>query len=376
MKTTNMNNTNATNENEMVYILNHVVTREYAGRTEIDITADDCAGKVPSLDVLSGHWLRDISVYNLTTGEESVFGYKAFDKWRNGKTLKELANYRIMRVWDEDHRDYFTSENCVEIQEYYFTTAKRSEIPAEEKNHLWKVEAYNEETGELIALHWSGNSTLALYEIYKKILHWRYEEGIVNCKVLVNGIDVSRHFYANERKRYSISTWRYCDTINITIDTHEYKAKAKGGTSFVCCICGKEHPIEAGTFPTHPVRPDKDINGQPNYCCMACYEKYVGGMRACYSDFHLGKSEIGALSNIDNWLQLDEAILGLSLGEMDYIIEQGRFLTSAMNRLRIEECKDAMRERGKLRSKERARVRARERREETKAAKLATKETK
>ena len=81
-----------------------------------------------------------------------------------------------------------------------------------------------------------------------------------------------------------------------------------------------------------------------NYCCMACYEKYVGGMRACYSDFHLGKSEIGALSNIDNWLQLDEAILGLSLGEMDYIIEQGRFLTSAMNRLRIEECKDAMRE--------------------------------
>ena len=124
------------------------------------------------------------------------------------------------------------------------------------------------------------------------------------------------------------------------------------------------------------MRPDKDINGQPNYCCMACYEKYVGGMRACYSDFHLGKSEIGALSNIDNWLQLDEAILGLSLGEMDYIIEQGRFLTSAMNRLRIEECKDAMRERGKLRSKERARVRARERREETKAAKLATKETK
>lgn len=375
MNATNMNNTaNTSNENEMIYILNQVVTREYAGRTEIDIQTTECINEVPRMGY--GHRsICDTIVHNLVTDEVSTYDYYAFLNWYHGQTLEEIANYRVVRSWFGS--DYFKpDEECAETMVYYFTTAKRSEIPAGEKNPLWKVEAYNEETGELIALHWSSNSTLALYEIDKKILHWRYEEGIVNCKVLVNGFDVSKHYYAKERMRYSLSTWRYCNTINITIDTHEYKAKAKGGASFVCCICGKEHPIEAGTYTPNPVHPDKDIYGQPNFCCMACYEKYVGGMRACYSDFHLGKSEIGALSNIDNWQQLREAILGLSLEEMDSIIKQGGFLTSAMSRLRIEECKDAMRERGRLRSKERARVRARERREETKATKLATKETK
>lgn len=370
MKTTNMNNTtNASNENEMVYILNEIVTREYAGRTEIDITVDDCAGKVPALNVISGHYERDVSVYNLATGEVTVFRYDEFIKWRNRQTLEELANYRIVRVWDDDYHDYFTMEDCVETQEYYFTTAKRSEIPVEEKNPLWKVEVYNEETGELIALHWSGHSTLALYEIDKKILHWRYEEAVANCKVLVNGFDVSKHYYAKERNRYSLSTWQYCNTIHITIDTYSYKAKAKGCASFVCCICGKEHPIEAGTFTPNPVRPDKDINGQPNYCCEACYEKYVGGMRACSSDIHLWKGKIDELSNVENGHQVRAKLPSLSLSEMDSIIRQGGFLSSAMTRLRIEECMDAMRERGRLRSKQRARVRARERREEVKAAK-------
>ena len=368
MKTTNMNNPeNISNENEMIYIFNQVVTREYAGRTEIDIQTTECINEVPRMGY--GHRsICDTIVHNLVTGEVSTYDYYAFLNWYHGQTLEEIANYRIVRSWFG--RDSFKpDEECAETMVYYFTTAKRSEIPAGEKNPLWKVEAYNEETGELIALHWSSNSTLALYEIDKKILHWRYEEGIVNCKVLVNGFDVSKHYYAKERMRYSLSTWRYCNTINITIDTHEYKAKGKGGASFVCCICGREHPIEEGTFPPHPVRPDKDINGQPNYCCEACYEKYVGGMRACSANIHVWKGTIDELLDIDNVYQLGEKFPSLSLTEMDAIIRQGGFLTSAMSRLRIEECMDAMRERGRLRSKQRARVRARERREEAKAAK-------
>lgn len=87
----------------------------------------------------------------------------------------------------------------------------------------------------------------------------------------------------------------------------------------------------------HPVRPNKDNNGRYNHCCVACYEKYVGPMRACRWELSRLWVEIKELDYVRHTRWTDDIFYNLTISEMDSIIKQAKLREKAMYMLRYYE---------------------------------------
>ena len=177
----------------------------------------------------------------------------------------------------------------------------------------------------------------------EQILDWRYTEaGIVNHTFCANGVDITKHFYAKDRKRYTLSVGSWDKKrIHITIDTYQYSSLAKKGKKkFVCSICGEEHLVEEGAFLPHPVRPNKDSNGQYNYCCATCYEKYVGPMQACRWEIGTLWTKIKELEFWGHTWSKEDMFYEMTIAVMDSIIKQGNVTRYADYDMLVDALKD------------------------------------
>ena len=377
MKTTNMNNANAAIENavsEFIYVATRVRTEVWEERREIAISTLECAD-IAAVTEMYANNNEKISyvVKNLATGEELTYGGGAIGEWIATQTLDDMVNYRIAftMVWDK----FYLHGRGVITHEVYFTRVKRSDVPEGIEHPLWLLEVSNADTNEVVARNWYETPGAMLTWADKQILDWRYTEaGVVNHTFRANGVDITKYFYAKDRKRYTLSVVGW-DTkrIHITIDTYQYSSLAKKGKKkFVCSICGEEHFVEEGTFLPHPVRPNKDSNGRYNYCCATCYEKYVGPMQACRWEIGSLWTKIKELEFWGHTWAKEDMFYEMTIAVMDSIIKQGNLRENAMCFLRYyEPNRDAEKVGRQLRDRGQAR-----RWKALKAAELAEQEAK
>lgn len=373
MKTTNTDNTNTaieTTVSEMVYIGTRVSTQKFEERTEIRIWTFECI----DIDTIIKNYVYEVRcnyiVKNPLTSEEHTYNNESFEEWCKSKTLAKIANYRIIRTRESGECHY--PEKCEAFEELHFTSVMRSEVPEVEKP-LWLLKVYNADTNELVSQKWYESSGEMLHQTDMRVLDWRYTEtGVANLTFNANGVDITRHFCARDRKRYTLSPNRWDrGGIHITIDTYCYPSEAKKGKrKYRCSICGKEHFVEEGTFMPHPVRSNKDDNGRYNYCCATCYEKYVGPMRTCCWVTYSWHKNIEELNNIHIYWG-EGRFYKLTTSEMDIIIKLENLRKEAMAYLRMYEHKNADDEAIRLRNKSQDR-----RWKAQQAAKLAEQETK
>ena len=371
MKTTNMNNTTIeATVSDIIYIATRVNTQKFEERTEIRIWTFECI----DIDAIIKNFVHKVRcnyvVKNLLMSEENCYNNDTFEMWCQSKTLAEIANYRIIRTHESGESN--CPEKCEVFEELYFTSVSRSEIPELEKP-MCLLEVYNADTNDLIAKNWYESFGKMLSQTDAQVLDWRYTDtGVANLKFYANGIDITSHFCAYDRKRYTLSPSRWDKSaIHITIDTYRYPSEVKKGKrKYRCSICGKEHLIAEGTFMPHPVRSNKDENGRYNYCCAACYEKYVGPMRTCCWVSYSWHKNIEELNNIHiSWGE--GRFYKLTTSEMDIIIKLENLRKDAMAYLRMYEHKNADDEAIRLRNKSQDR-----RWKAQRAAKLAEQETK
>lgn len=341
MKTTNMNNTNTTNEataSDIIYIATQVRTEVWEERTEIDIATFECADMAKINGRFEGNDELVYVVKNLVTGEETTCDINAIRKWCMAQTLDSITDYRITytAVWDM-HAFYGKG---VITNEVFFKRIKRSDVPEGIEHPLWLLEVSNADTNEVVARNWFETPGAMLTWADEQILDWRYTEaGIVNHTFRANGVDITKHFYAKDRKRYTLSVGSWDKKrIHITIDTYQYSSLTKKSKKkFVCSICGEEHFVEEGTFLPHPVRLNKDSNGRYNYCCATCYEKYVGPMQACRWEIGTLWTKIKELEFWGHAWSKEDMFYEMTIAVMDSIIQQGNLRKNAMCLLRYYE---------------------------------------
>lgn len=340
MKTTNMNNTNTTIEataSDIIYIATRVRTEIWEERIEMDISAFECTDMAAITGIFKGSELVYV-VNNLATGEETTCDIDAIREWCMARTLDSIADYRITYTMVCDMHAFYGKG--IITNEVFFKRIKRSDVPEEIEHPLWLLEVSNADTNELVARNWFETPGAMLTWADEQILDWRYTEaGIVNHTFCANGVDITKHFYAKDRKRYTLSVAGW-DTkrIHIAIDTYQYSSLAKKGKKkFVCSICGEEHFVEEGTFLPHPVRPNKDSNGRYNYCCATCYEKYVGPMQACRWEIGTLWTKIKELEFWGHAWSKEDMFYEMTIAVMDSIIQQGNLRKNAMCLLRYYE---------------------------------------
>ena len=229
---------------------------------------------------------------------------------------------------------------AIVTNEMFFKRIKRSDVPEEIEHPLWLLEVSNADTNELVARNWFETPGAMLTWVDEQILDWRYTEaGVVNHGFYANGVEITKHFNAKDRKRYTLSVGSWDKKrIHITIDTYQYSSLTKKSKKkFVCSICGEEHFVEEGTFLPHPVRPNKDSKGRYNYCCATCYEKYVGPMQACRWEIGTLWTKIKELEFWGHTWSKEDMFYEMTIAVMDSIIQQGNLRKNAMCLLRYYE---------------------------------------
>ena len=341
MKTTNMNNTNTAIEaaaSDNIYIATQVRTEVWEERKEIDISVFECTSMAAVAEMYAKNKELSYVVKNLETDEECTYGGSEIREWFATQALDNMVNYRITVtvVWD----NVSLLGKGVITHELYFTCVKRSDVPAEVVHPLWLLEASNADTNEVVARNWFETPGAMLTWADEQILDWRYTEaGVVNHRFYANGVEITKYFYAKDRKRYTLSvdSWDK-KRIHIAIDTYQYSSLSKKGKKkFVCSICGEEHLVEEGTFLPQPVRPNKDSDGRYNYCCATCYEKYVGPMQACRWEIGTLWTKIKELEFWGHTWAKEDMFYEMTIAEMDSIIKQGNLRKNAMCLLRYYE---------------------------------------
>lgn len=341
MKTTNMNNSNAAIEataSENIYIATKVRTEVWEERTEMDISAFECASMATITTMFAKSKELDYVVKNLVTGEKVACDSATICEWCDAQTLDKIADYRIAATEVFDIGGFHGK--CTISYDVYFTRVKRSNVPKEIEHPLWLLEVLNVDTNEVVARNWYETPGAMLTWADEQILDWRYTEaGVVNHSFYANGVDITRHFSSKDRKRYTLSVVSWGPKrIHIAIDTYQYSSLAKKGKKkFVCSICGEEHFVEEGTFLPHPVRPNKDSDGRYNYCCTNCYEKYVGPMRACRWEIGTLWTKIKELEFWGHTWAKEDMFYNMTIAEMDSIIKQGDLRKKATSLLRYYE---------------------------------------
>ena len=326
MKTTNMNNTNITFEtaNKKSHIVTTVLSYKYEEITQIFVNSFEYTDAATITNMFD----HIVVVKNIVTGDEMVYDSDAFRAWYESKAFDEIVNYRFSKT-----EEFCYAEKCITLFELYFTCTKQSNVPNQIENPRWLLEVYNASTNEEVACNWYATPGEMLSWANQNVLNWRYTEaGIENHTFYANGIDITRYFYANERKRYTLSVpYVAKDCIHITIDTRHYPSQTNiDKRKFVCSICGKEHFVKEGKFLPHPVRPNKDSSGKYNHCCAACYEKYVGPMYACRAEAGSVWTQIKELEFFGRARDVETCFYHLNTVEMDSIIKKGNFRKNAM----------------------------------------------
>lgn len=124
----------------------------------------------------------------------------AYNCWGNPYMGKVLGD--TMSIWDM-HAFYGKG---VITNEVFFKRIKRSDVPEEIEHPLWLLEVSNADTNEVVARNCFETPGAMLTWADEQILDWRYTEaGIVNHTFRANGVDITKHFYAKDRKRYTLS---------------------------------------------------------------------------------------------------------------------------------------------------------------------------
>ena len=305
-------------------------------------------------------------------GEETVFtSNDAFRQWKESVAMETITQYQV------------SVHQFARVFQYSFAVCAMPKITSKSPVKLVGVEVYDRIKNELISQESFVSAKDAIEYADDNFLGWKYPGGVVrDIAILVQGVDVSKHYDSCYRKNCKIYTDDSSAT-ELTVNVNDYEVTdevSAADESFVCSICGEVHSVKEGIFNPAPVRPANNPDGSRNCCCMHCYESYVGPLYAFMFVFPVFRGHDEEYAKYpDSQDEYIDMLMRSSTDELDAFIKEADIGRLAMNGLRFLEANRAKAEQERIKEEERkarARERARERRAAAKAAKLAEQETK
>ena len=367
MKTTNID----TMQTYCVQTCKIISKTAYGDHTNLSTNVRVCAFKDVE-SALNIHCVGYTEYIVKCLGEETVFtSDTAFQQWKESITMDTIAQYQV------------SVHQFARVFQYSFAVCAMPKITSKSPVKLVGVEVYDRIKNELISQESFVSAKDAIEYADDNFLGWKYPGGVVrDIAILVQGVDVSKHYDSCYRKNCKIYTDDSSAT-ELTVNVNDYEVTdevSAADESFVCSICGEVHSVKEGIFNPAPVRPANNPDGSRNCCCIRCYENYVGPLYAFMFVLPIfrGHDEKFAKypSSQDEYIDM---LMHSSAEELSAVIKEADIRRLAMNGLRFLEANRVAAEKERIKEEERkarARERARERRAAAKATKLAKQETK
>ncbi len=385
-----MKTTNDTNKSKMctylIETVKHVEDNINEVKTTVNLYVHDMARDIIVSEV-GPRFCDNISVRNTKTNDLLVLTAQDFVEWKKNVAIETVSDF-VITSNSPVHR--LNGDDYIDVVEYTYEIREMPAPSNRNKANLCLLEVYNTKNNQLLERKY--------FEEFQHMDNWARSafhtsyEAKRNCRIVMNGVDVTAAYDYKTRSAYSRGYDAYTKarhtSYSIVFDKmHEDRVSRIGivprehgeNTEFKCCFCGKTFTSPNARHYNGGVRPEFDEEGNPNYCCTKCFKHYVvttyvfrlQGVFDDRPDYkHIPR---GFPDKYNAYLQT------LSIEELDELIKKEgllKMIPSGLSTMDTMITFSQKEHKKREMRKARAAERARERREETKAAKLATKETK